>query len=145
MTVLYWTTHEGFESDNQEAPDTSFASDGALMVVIFKGQTTTGIPYKRVLRLPLSTTPTEAAGEYSSTGDDSAFKLIGAFKDEEFTRYEGTWSEPGYVATWLLSRSTEQLDVRPRKRPSSTIRPPRAGSGIERVGAVPIGRERCNY
>jgi hypothetical protein len=105
MTVLYWTTHEAFESDDQEAFGTSFVPDGARMVVLFKGQTTTGVPYEGVLRLPLCTTLSEASGEYTSTGEDNAFRLIGAFQDEEFNRYEGIWSEPRYVATFSFDRT----------------------------------------
>ena len=71
------------------------------MVVQFKGWSTEAKPYIAVVRLPLSLTTSMATGACTHGDRREELKLIGAFLDTEFTRYEGTWSEdPDYKATF---------------------------------------------
>jgi hypothetical protein len=58
-------------------------------------------PFSGTIKLPLNTAEHEVWGTGSLGRDPAPFRLVGAFKNEECTLYEGTWYEgPDYVATF---------------------------------------------
>lgn len=102
MLELEWEPCTGCDYDYQKAEVTTLACADGQTTVQFKGWSTTHAKhYQGVLRLPLSMTKQPASGECSLGDDDAPFRLVGAFLDEKFTRYEGIWYEdPDYVATF---------------------------------------------
>lgn len=102
MVELYWDSNPGCNYEHQKAKVTSLATANGEMVIQFKGLSR-GVPYQGVVRLPLCTTERPGSGVCRLGENDVPFRLSGAFLDDKFTSYEGTWFEdPDYVATFTF-------------------------------------------
>ncbi|MGJ7915557.1 hypothetical protein ACI48D_08810 [Massilia sp. LXY-6] len=102
MLEVEWEPCTGCDYDYQKAEVTKLACDETQVTVQFKGWSTgNGQHYQGVVRLPLSMTNQPAFGTCKLGDKDAPFRLVGAFMNEEFTRYEGIWHEdPDYTATF---------------------------------------------
>lgn len=103
MIELEWDPKDSTSSlPYQTAQGSSPVTNDGLMMIEYKGWSTNDAkPFAGVVRIPLSTVTQSATGSGTLGKANAPFSLIGAFADEECTRYEGTWTEaPGEVWTF---------------------------------------------
>lgn len=106
-TVLEWKcTVDGFASLH-EARVTSWARTSDHLKIEYEGWAKTEAQrFTGLVTLPLSTVKRETQGVGTLGSTPAPFRLVGAFQNEDFNIYEGTWYEgPEYVATFSFDAS----------------------------------------
>lgn len=106
-TVLEWKcTVDRFVSRHEARVTSSAKTEDYLKIEYVGWANTESQTFSGSVTLHLSTVECGTQGEGKLGNSPAPFRLVGAFQNEDFTIYEGTWYEdPDYVATFSFDAS----------------------------------------